>query len=67
MWEDSWIGGISKIDIKINIWIVYIQIISQSNYRTYSRISRGFLDSFLIKNREGPGIKVENIAAKHVI
>ena len=51
MWEvdkqfDSWIGGISKIDIKIYIWIAYTQIIAQSNYLLYSRKSRGFFGQF---------------------
>ena len=32
------------------------------HYRTYSRISQVFLDNFLIKNREGRGIEVKNIA-----
>jgi len=34
-------------------------------YRIYSRISRGFLDSFLIRKLEGLQIKVYNV--KHML
>ena len=35
-----------------------LQNISNQNYRIYSRISRGFLDNFFIKNWVGRGIRI---------
>ena len=47
-----------KVHIEVSYFVLHI---SFCLYRIYSRISRGFLDNFLIKNWVGRGIKVEII------
>jgi len=44
----------------IKILNVHFQFLrtQENTYRIYSRISRGFLDNFLIKNWMGRGIKI---------